>query len=54
MKYRKFGKLGIELSAFGVGCMRLPIVGDPDKKVIDEAEAIKKQLEEAGAKVTIK
>ena len=41
MKYRKFGKLGIELSAFGVGCMRLPIVGDPDKKVIDEAEAIK-------------
>ena len=35
MKYRKFGKLGIELSAFGGGCMRLPIVGDPDKKVID-------------------
>lgn len=24
MKYRKFGKLGIERSAFGVGCMRFP------------------------------
>ena len=25
MKYRKFGKLGIECSAFGIGCMRFPM-----------------------------
>ena len=25
MNYRKFGKLGIEVSAFGVGCMRFPM-----------------------------
>ena len=39
MKYRKFGKLGIEGSAFGLGCMRFngPASGD---SVIDEEKAI--------------
>lgn len=41
MKYRDFGKLGIKLSAFGIGCMRLPTTGEDDNKVINEAEAIK-------------
>ena len=39
MKYRKFGKLGIEGSAFGLGCMRFngPASGDT---IIDEQKAI--------------
>ncbi len=39
MKYRKFGKLGIEGSAFGLGCMRFngPASGD---SIIDEGKAI--------------
>ena len=39
MKYRDFGKLGIQGSAFGLGCMRFngPASGD---SVIDEAKAI--------------
>lgn len=37
MKYRKFGQLDWQVSALGMGCMRLPTQGD----AIDEAEAIK-------------
>jgi len=45
MQYRKFGNLGIEVSVFGVGCMRLPVKENPDGSkdysAIDEQEAIK-------------
>lgn len=37
MQYRKFGNLGIDVSALGFGCMRLPTLGDPAH--IDAAEA---------------
>lgn len=37
MQYRKFGNTGIEVSALGFGCMRLPIHED---KTIDEEKAI--------------
>ena len=30
MQYRKFGKLGYEVSAFGMGCMRLPRINNND------------------------
>jgi len=45
MQYRRLEKLGIECSVFGVGCMRLPLIANPDGSTssenIDEAEAIK-------------
>ena len=45
MQYRKFGALDFEVSTFGVGCMRLPVMQNPDGSKnyseIDEAEAIK-------------
>jgi predicted aldo/keto reductase-like oxidoreductase len=44
MKYRKFGKLGWEVSALGFGAMRLPVTDNlpaPGNQNIDEAEAIK-------------
>ena len=37
MEYRKFGRTGIEVSALGFGCMRLPIHED---KTINEEKAI--------------
>ena len=37
MKYRKFGRLGWEVSALGFGCMRLPTRGEYAD--IDEPEA---------------
>lgn len=44
MQYRKFGKLGFDVSAFGLGCMRLPLKLLADGKTeygqIDEEKAI--------------
>lgn len=46
MQYRSFGKLGLDVSILGFGCMRLPLMpgvdgSEPDSGRIDEAEAIK-------------
>ena len=41
MKMREFGKLGIKGSAFGLGCMRFPMIEVDGKKVVDEENAIK-------------
>ncbi|MDR2602193.1 MAG: aldo/keto reductase [Spirochaetaceae bacterium] len=38
MQYRKYGKLGYEVSAFGVGCMRLPRE-DGDKSKVNREKA---------------
>ena len=41
MQYRKFGSLdGVEVSALGFGCMRLPVVSRDGKDVIDEKRAV--------------
>jgi len=42
MYYRKFGNLGFEVSTFGMGCMRLPVIMSEDgQKKVDEKEAIR-------------
>ena len=42
MQYRRFGKLGTEVSALGFGCMRLPTRdGIPQSENIDESETIR-------------
>jgi predicted aldo/keto reductase-like oxidoreductase len=40
MKYRQFKTINKEVSALGLGTMRLPVIQDGDKKVINEPEAI--------------
>lgn len=42
MKYRKFGKLGIERSAFGIGCMRFPKKKDENGTETVDMELAKK------------
>ena len=42
MQYVKFPTLGIDVSRFGMGCMRFPITSDSKgKAIIDETESIK-------------
>ena len=42
MQYREYGKLGYKVSAFGMGCMRLPSsVDEKGNKTIHREEAIK-------------
>jgi len=46
MQYRRFGKLGFDVSVLGFGCMRLPLMpaengNEPDPSKIDEKESIK-------------
>ena len=41
MKMRSFGKLGIQGSAFGLGCMRFPMKKVDGKDVVDEENAVK-------------
>ena len=38
MHYRTFGRTGLQASALGFGCMRLPTLGE-DRGAVDEAEA---------------
>lgn len=41
MKMRQFGKLGIQGSAFGVGCMRFPMTEKNGETVVDIDEAVR-------------
>ena len=39
MQYRNYGKLGYQVSALGLGCMRLPRIFKEDKTVVDREKA---------------
>ena len=64
MQYRKFGKLGIEVSAFGVGCMRFPMIKLEDgTDAVDESvstpvirhaiDNVKRVIEETAGEYTV-
>ena len=36
MQYREFKKLGVKVSAFGLGCMRFPMIGEESNRHIDQ------------------
>ncbi len=40
MKYRDFGTTGLKISALGFGCMRLPMIEQDGKEIVDEEKAI--------------
>ena len=40
MQYRKMGNTGVEVSALGFGCMRMPVLAGQPDTCIDEARAI--------------
>ena len=56
MQYRKFGKLGIDVSAFGVGCMRFPMIKLEDgTDAVDESVStpVIRHAIDCGVKVNI-
>ena len=41
MQYRQFGKTGVKVSAFGMGCMRMPTYTDGEGQVkVDRPKAV--------------
>ena len=47
MQYRKFGNTGVNISALGFGCMRLPEIEQPDGKFIVDQEKTDAMLRHA-------
>ena len=47
MQYRKFGNTGVEISALGFGCMRLPEIEQPDGSFIIDQEKTDAMLRHA-------
>ncbi|MBO5254105.1 MAG: aldo/keto reductase [Clostridia bacterium] len=47
MQYRKFGNTGVQISALGFGCMRLPEIEQPDGKFIVDQEKTDAMLRHA-------
>lgn len=41
MKYRKFGNTGVDISALGFGCMRLPMIDTDNGQIVNEENSIK-------------
>ena len=40
MKYRKFGNTGVNISALGFGCMRLPMLDTDNGQIVDEEKSV--------------
>ena len=47
MQYRKFGNTGVNISALGFGCMRLPEIEQADGKFIVDQEKTDAMLRHA-------